>query len=426
LNILIQTAGSRGDVEPYVALGQGLLRAGHRVTVNTCDRFRDFVAQRGLDYVYLNSGLIDLLDTEVGRGAIEDMGSFFRAIRMVPRLMRESSDIQRSMLAEGWDAARSVDPDLILFNSKMAGAHYAEKLGVPSVLAMPLPQFVPTSAFPALGFPRLPLGRSYNRLTYRVVHAAADRIGGKFVSAWRRAHGLPPAEGLGLLRRGDGAAVPVLHCYSENVLPRPDDWPDHVYVTGYWFLDRAEAWSPPAGLTDFLDAGPAPVHVGFGSMAGRDPARTTAIVLEAIARTGRRCILVTGWGGLVPEAVPDDVYVIDAVPYDWLLPRVAATVHHGGAGTTAAGLRAGRPTVICPFFGDQPFWGRRVRELGVGPAPIPQKKLSAPSLASAIELACTDAAIGRRAAELGAQIRREDGIGRAVRLLEGLADQGRR
>ncbi|WP_405237352.1 glycosyltransferase [Lentisalinibacter orientalis] len=425
MNILIQTAGSRGDVEPYVALGEGLLRAGHRVTVNTCDRFRDFVEQRGLGYAFLNSSLVDLLDTETGRGAIEDMGSFFRAIRTVPRLMRESSDIQRSMLAEGWDAASSVDPDLILFNSKMAGAHYADRLGTAAVLAMPLPQFVPTGTFPALGFPRLPLGRIYNRLTYRVVHAAADRIGGKFVSEWRRAQGLPPAEGLGLLRRGDGDAVPVLHCYSENVVPRPDDWPDHVYVTGYWFLDRAEAWSPPAGLTDFLAAGPAPVHVGFGSMAGRDPARTTAIVLEAIARTGRRCILVTGWGGLAPDAVPDDVYVIDAVPYDWLLPRVAATVHHGGAGTTAAGLRAGRPSVICPFFGDQPFWGRRVRELGVGPAPIPQKRLSAAGLAGAIERACTDTAIGRRAEELGAQIRREDGIGRAVRLLERLAEQGR-
>lgn len=424
MNVLIQTAGSRGDVEPYVALGEGLLRAGHRVTVNTCDRFREFVEQRGLEYAWLNSGLVDLLDTEVGRGAIEDMGSFFRAIRTVPRLMRETGEIQRSMLAEGWDAARSVDPDLILFNSKMAGTHYAEKLGIPAVLAMPLPQFVPTGAFPALGFPRLPLGRRYNRLSYRLVHAAADRIGGKFVSEWRRAQGLSPAKGLGLLRRGDGDPVPVLHCYSENVLPRPDDWPDHVYVTGYWFLDRPEAWSPPPGLTDFLDAGPAPVHVGFGSMAGRDPARSTAIVLEAMARTGRRCILVTGWGGLVPTAVPDDVYVLDTVPYDWLLPRVAATVHHGGAGTTAAGLRAGRPTVICPFFGDQPFWGRRVRELGVGPAPIPQKRLSAAGLADAIERACTDAAIGRRAAELGDQIRCEDGVGRATRLLERLAEKG--
>ena len=423
MNILIQTAGSRGDVEPYVALGQGLLRAGHRVTVNTCDRFRDFVERRGLEYACLNSDLIDLLDTEVGRGAIEDMGSFFRAIRMVPRLMRESGDIQRSMLAEGWDAARSVDPDLILFNSKMAGAHYAEKLRIPAVLAMPLPQFVPTGEFPALGFPRLPLGRTYNRLSYRAVHAAADRIGGQFVNEWRRAQGLAPAEGLGLLRRGDGGAVPVLHCYSENVLPRPDDWPSHVHVTGYWFLDRAEAWSPPAGLTDFLHAGPPPVHVGFGSMAGRDPARTTAIVLEAIARTGRRCILLTGWGGLAPETVPDDVYVIDAAPYDWLLPRVAATVHHGGAGTTAAGLRAGRPTVICPFFGDQPFWGRRVRAIGAGPAPIPQKKLSAAGLAVAIERACTDTAIGQRAADLGARIRREDGVGRAVGLLERLAEQ---
>ncbi|MEJ2602518.1 MAG: glycosyltransferase [Gammaproteobacteria bacterium] len=418
MNILIQTAGSRGDVEPYIALGEGLVRAGHRVTINTADRFREPVEKRGLSYAYLNSGLIDLLESDIGRGALEDMDDFLRAIRMVPRMIRETSHIQESMLAEGWAAAKSVSPDLILFNSKMAGAHYAENLGVPSVLAMPLPQFIPTGEFPTLGFPRLRFGKFYNRSTYRVAHFAAERIAGKFIKGWRRAHGLPPAKGLGLARRGDGEPLPVLHCFSEYVVPRPADWPDHAHVTGYWFLNRADAWSPPEGLVEFIEGGARPIQVGFGSMAGRDPAQTTKIVLEAIARTGRRCVLVTGWGGLVPENVTDNVYVIDAVPYDWLLPQVAATVHHGGAGTTAAGLRAGRPTVICPFFGDQPFWGRRVQELGAGPAPIPQRRLSAPRLAEAIESACNSPSIGRHAAELGRRIRSEDGIACAIGFLE--------
>ncbi|MEM1412857.1 MAG: glycosyltransferase [Pseudomonadota bacterium] len=425
MNVLIQTVGSRGDVEPYVALGQGLARAGHQVTVNTADRFQGFVEDCGLGYAYLNSELVDLLDTELGRGALEDMGSFFSALKTVPRLSRASADLQRSMLAEGWTAAESIRPDLIVFNSKMAGNHYAEKLGIPAVLAMPLPQFVPTGEFPSLGFPDFSGARRLNLLSYRFVHAVARRVGGKHIRAWRQAVKLPDHQRLGIHERADGQATPIVHCFSEAVVPRPADWPAEAQVTGYWFLDQPDDWSPPEPLVRFLEAGPAPVHVGFGSMAGRNPARTTAIVLEAIERTGQRCVLVTGWGGLTPEAVPNNVFVIDAVRYDWLMPRVAATVHHGGAGTTAAGLRAGRPTVICPFFGDQPFWGRRAQALGVGPAPVPQKKLTAERLAQAIDSVCGDQALQQRAEALGARIREEDGIGRAVTLLEQLVQPAR-
>jgi sterol 3beta-glucosyltransferase len=208
-------------------------------------------------------------------------------------------------------------------------------------------------------------------------------------------------------------------------VPRPADWPATVAVTGYWFLDEGADWQPPRALVDFLEAGPPPVFVGFGSMAGRDPDRLGRAVLAALARAGQRGVVVTGWGGLRVDDPPPGVFVAEAVPYDWLLPRVAAVVHHGGAGTIAAGLRAGKPTVVCPFVADQPFWGARVHALGAGPAPIPQRRLSAEALAGAIRVAVGDDGMRERAAALGAAIRGEDGVAAAVALLGAPATTGR-
>jgi sterol 3beta-glucosyltransferase len=167
-------------------------------------------------------------------------------------------------------------------------------------------------------------------------------------------------------------------------------------------------------LVEFLVAGSPPVYVGFGSMAGRNPEKVTQIVFESLARSGQRGVIATGWGGLAVSDLPDNLFKIESIPHDWLFPQMVAVVHHGGAGTTAAGLRAGKPTVICPFFGDQPFWGRRVFELGVGPEPIPHKKLSVEKLANAIQVAVSDDDIRKRAAGLGEKIRAENGIARAV------------
>src|SRR5690606_8488822 len=153
-----------------------------------------------------------------------------------------------------------------------------------------------------------------------------------------------------------------------------------------------------------------PVYVGFGSMASTDPERMTEIVLSAIKRSGQRAIFLTGWGGLSQSDLPDDVFKIESAPHDWLFPRMAAIVHHGGAGTTAASLRSGKPTIVLPFFGDQPFWGQRVEKLGVG-RQIERKKLTAETLAQAIAMATGDITLRERAAALGERIRAEDGVG---------------
>ncbi len=420
MKAFIVTAGSRGDVQPYLALARGLRAAGHQPLLCTSERFAGIIEAAGVPYAYMNDDILKLIDTDAGREAIDRSDSLLGWLRTSLALVKQVRPIQRRMLDEQWAAGQAFRPDIVLGHPKaIGGRHIAEKLGTPFVLTLALPVFTPTAEFPSVVFPTWPLGGRYNRLTYHLSVRLAWSQYGRVVNGWRReALDLPPIRSGSEELRFAGGPLPTICGISPHVLPAPADWPARTIVTGYWFLDRESNWEPPAELAAFLEAGSPPVYVGFGSMAGREPARITTIVLEALARSGRRGILATGWGGLDPAAVPEDVLVIREAPHDWLFPRVAAVVHHGGAGTTAAGLRAGRPTIICPFFGDQPFWGRRVAALGAGPAPIPQKKLTAGNLAGAISAATQNRDIQARAAEIGQAIRAEDGIGVAVRFLE--------
>jgi UDP:flavonoid glycosyltransferase YjiC (YdhE family) len=208
----------------------------------------------------------------------------------------------------------------------------------------------------------------------------------------------------------------MLYCYSPAVAPKPPDWSESAHVTGYWFLDHPLDWQPPADLLHFLESGPSPIYLGFGSMITRKPEETTRITLDALRQAGHRGVIATGWGALSQSDLPDEVFLIESVPHDWLFPRMAAVVHHGGAGTTGAGLRAGVPSIVVPFGGDQPFWARRVKALGAGPDPIPRKRLTADRLAHAIRIAVADEPMRKRATELGATIRAEDGVGNALKI----------
>ncbi|MFO0889615.1 MAG: glycosyltransferase [Isosphaeraceae bacterium] len=418
MRVLLLTLGTRGDVQPFLALGRALKGRGHEVTVCTCCGMAPFVEENGLRYAYLNNDILELAGGEVGRRAVSETG-VLGSLRWTAEAARLFKPIFRRALAEEWQAAQGAEV-VVYHPQAVGGYHIAEALGIPGVMADPLPMWVPTAAFPNLAAPDPGFGGRYNRMTYRAMSLLTRAMYGSVVTRWRK-------EALGLprrplfadeLARADGRPVPVLLGFSPSVVPPPFDWPESVVVTGYWFLDEAPGWEPPPGLRDFLDSGPPPVLVGFGSMAGRDPARTTRIVLEAMERTGQRGILVMGWGGLGCPEAPAGIYVAESVPYDWLLPRVAAVVHHGGAGTTAVALRAGKPSVVCPFVADQPFWGRRVAALGVGPRPIPQRKLNATDLATAIRTATTDPEMQRRAADLGARLRAEDGTAAAATLIE--------
>jgi len=225
------------------------------------------------------------------------------------------------------------------------------------------------------------------------------------------------AEGLRAQRSGQFGDCPILYGFSPAVVPTPTDWPAFVHPTGYWFLDAPRDWRPPVALSAFLAAGPPPVYVGFGSMRNRQPQVVTALVVEALERAGQRGVLHSGWDGLAELRLPETIFPVDSIPHDWLFPRMAAIVHHGGAGTTAAALRAGRPAVVVPFFADQPFWARRVYELGVGPYPLPRARLTAARLADAITAAVYDPTMLERAVALGERLRAEDGVSEAVRVL---------
>jgi UDP:flavonoid glycosyltransferase YjiC (YdhE family) len=206
----------------------------------------------------------------------------------------------------------------------------------------------------------------------------------------------------------------VVQGFSTHVVTPPDDWPANLHTTGYWYLDEETEWQPPQELVDFLAAGDPPVYVGFGSMTGPDPRATTTIVVEAITHSEQRAVLLSGWTGMGGIDLPPSIYLLDAAPHSWLFPRMRAIVHHGGAGTTAESLRVGVPAVIVPHLADQPFWGARVADLGVGPPPIKFKKLTAGNLAAAIRQVTSNRAMQERAAELGAKLRAEDGTGACI------------
>lgn len=422
MNIFINTLGSRGDVEPYVALGQGLRAAGHHVTVCTVARFKPFVTEHGLAYGYMNDEVMALAESEDVREIMGNTTNAWGAVRAMVKLAGRVGPLQRMMLEDSWRAAEAANPDLILFHPKAyGGTHFAEKLGIPAVLAPTLPQFVPTAQSPAIGFPALKLGGWYNRLTYSLTTWLTVMGVGGHTNRWRKANGLSPQRrGTNFISMLNGKPISVLHPISKAVYPVPADWPPYVQATGYWYTDIPADWSPPAALRDFLAAGDPPVYVGFGSMVGLQPRELTEIIITALERAGVRGVLATGWGGIEADDLPSSIFKLDATPHAWLFPQMAAVVHHGGAGTTAAGLRAGKPTIVCPYFGDQPFWGKRIFELGAGPMPIPQKKLSVDGLAGSIRMALTDSGMQRRAVDLMHQLQAEDGVANAVDVVESL------
>ena len=425
MNIFILTVGSRGDVQPFVALGQGLKAAGHTVTLATSASFESFIVEHGLNFGRLTNELIELMDSAQGRQALEETIGIFGSIKTMVKLAKEGNRINRQLVMDSWEAAQLAKPDLIIFHPKaLAGAHIAEKLRVPALLATLQPMLVPTVETPPIGIPALKLGGWYNKFSYQLIKMGYSSYRGMINTFRQETLGIDKLpKSADVLTMSNGQPLPVLHAFSQHLLPRPADWPPHAYVTGYWFLEEEQTWQPPAALRAFLDAGDPPVYVGFGSMAGRDPKRLTQIIVDALQQANVRGLLATGWGGLSAADLPATIFKIEQAPHAWLFPRVAAVVHHGGAGTTAAGLRAGRPTVICPFMGDQPFWGERVHSLGVGPKPILQKKVTVDSLAWAIRTAATDQTLRQTAAALGEKIRQEDGIANTLDLIAALTGQ---
>ena len=418
MRIVIIAPGSRGDVEPYVALGKGLKKAGHDIRLISHVNFAELVNSQGLEFWPVDVDAQGIAQSAEMRERLGG-GNF---LKVMSQMAKEAELAALEAVKVGMLACQGMDLILTGLAGLFIGIALAEKLELPLVQAYYIP-FTPTRLYPSFLLPQIPipLGGTLNRLTYQIARQAIWQ-------GFRSADKLVREKELNLHRAPlfgpyDSRATrdnPILYGFSPSVIPHPPDWADNIHITGYWFLEPDENWIPPQPLVDFLQAGPPPVYIGFGSMSHSKPEETTRLVLSALAATKQRGILLAGWGGLHTEDLPGTVFTVDAVPFSWLFPRMAAVVHHGGAGTTAAGLRAGVPSVVIPFFGDQPYWGSRVAELGVGPAPIPLRKLTVVRLSRAIQTAVSDPAMRQRSTEMGEKIRAEDGVATVVAILQKL------
>jgi len=418
VKITILTAGTRGDVQPYVAIGIGLQYKGHKVTIATHRSFKPLLDKYGLGFFLIEGDPRQILMGETGQKLLNTEKN---PIAMMRHTIAAAEPVLHQVFDGYWDACQ--DADIILFHllAALPAASITEKLKIPS-FPLYLQHVHPTRCYPSAAATPLPVKIPlvtglYNRVTYKLEDWAFWYFIRPVVNHWReRVLGLPPLKASPFSSNA-WQRRPFLYGFSPRVIPKAPDWGENIHITGYWFLSMEENWSPPEELVDFLQSGPPPVYVGFGSMVRRDAEEVTEIVLKALETTKRRGVLAAGWGGISNSDLPDEVIKIDFAPHDWLFPKMAAVVHHGGAGTTAAGLRAGVPSVIVPFFGDQLFWGWRVMELGVGPSPISRKKLTAELLARAIEFAANDNGAIKRAEKLGEALRVERGVETAVKIL---------
>ncbi|MGQ7296440.1 glycosyltransferase [Quadrisphaera sp. KR29] len=414
---------TRGGVQPYVALARGLVEAGHPTTVVTHEGFAELVTAHDVPVATVPG------DPAAVVAEMATAGGGRRGSAERRRLVREGMRRSTAEVAAGvLRAAEGCDVVLAGVGGALTGRPVAERLGVPFVEAHLQPLGPPTAAFPGVLAPGLPAwtGGPGRRAGHRLTAVALRAVFAGAARQVRAELGLP-SRPAAAAARGDGRGGGGVAVYgiSPQVVPQPPEWGPRRRVCGYWSLPAAQSWSPPAELVEFLDAGPVPVSIGFGSMPGRDAEATTAVVLAAVRSAGVRAVLLTGWGGL-SGAGPggaaldggDGVLALASAPHDWLFPRVAAVVHHGGAGTTGAALSAGVPALVVPHGVDQPFWGSRVAFLGAGPQPLPRRRLDAARLSAALVQLTTDAGMRQRAADLGARIRAEEGVAVAVDHLE--------
>jgi UDP:flavonoid glycosyltransferase YjiC (YdhE family) len=404
--ITVLSGGARGDTQPYAALARGFQRAGHTTRLAAIAEFASLVDGTGVQVLKTNIDARKMLESE---DAKQMFGSGRNSLRFLTKFSKMLEPIVERGVADLVSYCRESDALVLASISIVAGTAQMERLGIPFLAAYPFPA-TPTATMPCVLFSELPAwlpGRwLYNRLSHWLFDRIAYRLLGRLHHRALRRYPMPA--------RVVSGPMPILYGFSPSVVDRPPDWPEHVSITGYWFLDAPGRWQPSPALTAFLSDGPPPVYVGFGSMNDRDPLSATKLVCQALERAERRGLLVTGWGGLQAGELPKHVFGADAIPHDWLFPRVAAVVHHCGAGTTGAGLRAGVPTVGVPHFADQYFWARRIERLGVGPRAIPRRKLTIDRLAQAIRAATDDPGIRDRARALGERVRSEDGVAVAV------------
>jgi sterol 3beta-glucosyltransferase len=404
MRVAILTVGTRGDVQPFVAFGAGLQAAGHTVRICTHPEFETLVTGRGLEFHAVAAGALSQgAETEEGRRWARQQ------TRWTPTwvgLLRDARSVAHERMRDAAEGTADADVIVATNLTQILGWQLARERDVPLVRAL-------------LNAPGYWMARRTNRPVAAVVRQGAWLAARPWLNGVReQALGLPPLplrEPIGTL---DRERQLVLYPFSPSVFPKPAGWGDWVEVTGSWRLDGAVDPDPPAELQAFVEDGPPPVCLGFGTQLDPDPVATTTTMVEALRRAGRRGVLLRAPQALEGVDLGDDVVAVERVPHDWLFARCTAVVHHAAAGTTATALRAGVPSVCVPHNADQFTWARRVAELRAGPPPIARRKLAVDRLAPAIIGATTSGVLRDGARALAARIAAEDGVARAVEVFE--------
>ncbi|MBR8430616.1 glycosyltransferase family 1 protein [Burkholderia cenocepacia] len=405
MKLVIATYGTEGDTRPLAALGRALLDAGHDVRLLADAATLGSAAALGVPSAPLSGDIRRaiapegaLADAVRGRGGFNDTSKALAAI---------ANANTAAWMQEVADASAGCDALLVSGLASFVGLSVAEYRRIPAIGTGMIP-ITPTAEFASPFLPPGKLPRWLNRASHRLVNALLWQAFRKSTNAARASVcGLPP-------RKHVWTDHPMLYGVSPALLSSPADWPANVHACGQWRVD-ARAWTPPPELSAFLDAGEPPVYIGFGSMAGFDRAALAAALTQALA--GRRALFYPGWSGIDASLLPAHVRVIGDTPHDWLFPRVAMAMHHGGSGTTHSAARAGIPSVVVPFAGDQFFWANRLQRLGVADAPVAGRRVEAAALARAIAFA-ERGETKTRAAALGTRIAQEEGLQRAVSAIE--------
>jgi sterol 3beta-glucosyltransferase len=418
MRIVVVAVGTRGDVEPHAALCAGLQRAGFDACLCAPDDFACSMAAQGIPFHPIPVSFRKLCESEGGGALLASGGHSFRFLRTLGRV---AADVAAQVICTVRTACR--EADAVCYSPLGLPAFYiARELGIPA-FATSLQPLGRTSEYanPLLPLPDGTPG-TLNRFSYHLMEQMFWQVARPLL----RRHVRDPLPFWGHYNALYRDSLPVLFGYSPLVVPRPRDWKPWMHATGYW-RTLLPPPSLPDDLEEFLAAGPA-VCFGFGSMHSRRIARIFDAATNTLARTGRRAVILTGWSGYQDRAVGGDgnIFVADYIPHDSIFPRMSAIVHHGGAGTTAAALRAGVPSVILPFFFDQGFWGSWLAARGLGPAPIAFGRRSAPALAQALDLAETSHDMRCRLQCLGSKLRQEDGVSRAVAIIGNALDKFRK
>ncbi|MCQ2457399.1 MAG: glycosyltransferase [Clostridia bacterium] len=408
MKITMLTIGSTGDVRPYVLLGRELSSRGHEITIASFSAFRGMVENEGLKFFELSGDAEKFISSVMKPNA--------GGLNYLPQVEKSLKEVAMPLLDGLTDSCAGADAMICTFFGSVFYS-IAEKFNIPCVQTHYFPMD-PNRDAPIASAPGQRLGSAWNETTYKVGYLLISTLEKKYLTEWRRKNGMQPRK-LTTVPDYDinGHYVPVIYAISPMVMPRPTDWNEHIRMSGFWFDDSPCEWQPPEDLKEFMENGEEPVYIGFGSMNSGNMNRTITTVLRSVRASRVRAVVNLGWSGAKLKTTKN-VYFADYIPHDWLFPRVKAVVHHGGAGTTAAGLRYGKPTLVIPFGGDQPFWGNRVYEMGCGPKPIRRDVLTVNRLTKALLDLTTRGSYRVAAEELGERLNLEHGTTRAADIVE--------